>query len=143
MPVRTDRCRGTLWRSAAPRLAVSDEKMSLALVGAMHLVHERHAWEAGMEQISSRPEAAPRKPVGNRNPSAEDITEARALAVFRVAPEIEEVTLDTWPVGYIERVGHVFVALAGAHLDRAVECGQSVDHDAALRQVIASLALPA
>ncbi|MGX5681401.1 hypothetical protein [Schumannella luteola] len=38
-------------------------------------------------------------------------------------------------VGYVHRVGNVFVALEGAHLAHAVEVGQSLSWDEALAMV--------
>ncbi|MDO7881431.1 hypothetical protein [Antiquaquibacter soli] len=57
----------------------------------------------------------------------------------RNEPAIELIDDDTYAVhratvrlGYIHRVGNVFVALEGAHLAHAVEVGQSLSWDEAL-----------
>ncbi|HEV7813012.1 MAG TPA: hypothetical protein VGO99_08585 [Leifsonia sp.] len=43
------------------------------------------------------------------------------------------VITDTGVRGYIERVGHVWITLEGAHLDRSVEVGQSPSPESAAR----------
>jgi hypothetical protein len=44
----------------------------------------------------------------------------------RIDLDLYEVILDTHICGYIEVVGHVFVALVGDRYDRAVEVGQTL-----------------
>lgn len=57
-------------------------------------------------------------------------------------PGIELIDDDTYSVvegerrvGYVHRVGNVFVALEGAHLPHAVEVGQSLSWDEAVAMV--------
>lgn len=48
----------------------------------------------------------------------------------------EEIRLDGRVIGFIHRAGRIFVALNGARLDRAVECGQSLLWDKVATQLI-------
>ena len=49
------------------------------------------------------------------------------LAVYRsVRPDLVEVVVGHRTVGYLEVVGHLFVALRGERYDRAVEVAQSM-----------------
>ncbi len=45
-------------------------------------------------------------------------------------------------IGFIHRAGHTFVALAGARLDRAVECGQSLVWDTAAACLVTAAGAP-
>lgn len=48
----------------------------------------------------------------------------------------EEFLLDGRVIGFIHHAGPVFVALAGARLDRAEECGQSLSWDRAVALLV-------
>lgn len=50
--------------------------------------------------------------------------------------ELDEIKVGCQLLGYIERVGHVFVALTGERLDRAEECGQSLLWDLAAAALV-------
>ncbi|GAB3608311.1 MULTISPECIES: hypothetical protein [Humibacter] len=62
-----------------------------------------------------------------------DRIETVKLVVVPRANDLVEIDLERHVLGFIERAGQVFVALAGERLDRAEECGQSLlwDHAAA------------
>jgi hypothetical protein len=49
------------------------------------------------------------------------------LVLERMSPSILKVSLDDRTLGFVEHVGRVYVALEGAHYDRAVEVAQSLD----------------
>lgn len=63
-----------------------------------------------------------------------DRVETVKLVVVPVRHDLVEVDLECQILGFIERAGAVFVALAGERLDKAEECGQSLlwDHAAAV-----------
>ena len=54
------------------------------------------------------------------------------LAVSRRGDLMDEISFDGRVIGFIHRAGHIFVALTGARLDHAEECGQSVVWDKAV-----------
>lgn len=49
-----------------------------------------------------------------------------------IAEDLVEVTADGTTVGFVQKVGRVFVALRGPDLGRAVEVGQSLSREQAL-----------
>lgn len=55
------------------------------------------------------------------------------LDVVEISRDCDKIQYDHMVIGYIQHVGHVFVALTGPRLDRAEECRQSMlwDHAAA------------
>lgn len=84
---------------------------------------------------ASSPSTLRRDP-GNETTSDERAINGIALSVALITPDLETVALDGWPIGYLERVGPVWVALSGPRLDRAVECGQSTERGRALLALI-------
>ena len=72
--------------------------------------------------------------------SAETSTlEMRLPRVERVSPHLLRVYTSEATVGFVERVGPVFVALAGERYDRAVEVGQYRELEPAAQKVFAQL----
>lgn len=64
-------------------------------------------------------------------------------AVSLSEPGIELVDEETFAargpsgtLGFIQRVGNIFVALEGEHLSRAIEVGQSLSWDEALAMIV-------
>jgi hypothetical protein len=66
-----------------------------------------------------------------RFPNERDELDEVDLTLIRIAEDIDEVDIDGSAIGYIRRVGPVFVALSGRRLDRAWECSQSLLWDKA------------
>ena len=58
------------------------------------------------------------------------ITTIQPMVIHR-GDAVDEIRLDGCVIGFIHRAGHIFVALTGARLDHAEECGQSVVWDKA------------
>jgi hypothetical protein len=61
---------------------------------------------------------------------------ATRVRLAHVGRDIDAISTDDDVIGYICSVGPVFVALAGARLDRAEECGQSRLWDKAAEQLL-------
>jgi hypothetical protein len=66
-----------------------------------------------------------------RVPNERDEIEVVDLTLIRIAEDVDELDIDGSPIGYIRRVGRVFVALSGRRLDHATECSQSLLWDKA------------
>ncbi|GAB3802432.1 hypothetical protein GCM10028798_19560 [Humibacter antri] len=65
-----------------------------------------------------------------------DRIETVSLVVVPRDNDLVEIDLERHVLGFIERAGQVFVALAGERLDRAEECGQSLLWDQAAAELI-------
>lgn len=65
-----------------------------------------------------------------------DELEIVPLVVSSIAPELEEIRNGETTIGFIERVGHLFVARTGERLDRAEECGQFLLWDHAAEELL-------
>lgn len=76
---------------------------------------------------------------GIRPVAAEVETSAmRELVVTDLGDGLESLAMAGRTVGFIQRAGHVFVALTGTRTDRAVECGQFLVWDEAARTLLAA-----
>lgn len=93
---------------------------------------------------SPRVESAETEAQSRRQPSAPAVKpdaspeRTAALVIARLTDDIHSVAADRRVLGYIHRVGAVYVALSGDSLDRAVEVGQSLGFQQALDRVRAS-----
>lgn len=66
-----------------------------------------------------------------RVPNERDEIKMIDLTLIRIADNVDEVDIDGSTIGYIRRVGRVFVALSGRRFDHAMECCQSLLWDKA------------
>jgi len=66
---------------------------------------------------------------------AQDRDSRREPNIALVTDDVYSVMTDHHTLGYIHRVGTVYVALAGDVLSHAVEIGQSLSWDEAIRMV--------
>jgi len=70
-----------------------------------------------------------------------DRVDERTTPRYLVTPAVEglhRVTCDNVTLGYVLRVGKVYVALQGRVYNTAVEVGQSLEFDAAVTRVVES-----
>jgi hypothetical protein len=58
------------------------------------------------------------------------------IVILPEGSDVDEVDVDHRPIGYVQRAGHVFVALIGDRLSRAEECGQFLLWDQAAAELI-------
>lgn len=65
-----------------------------------------------------------------------DRIEAVRLKVVPRNSDLDEIRIGCLTLGYVERVGNVFVALIGERLDRAEECAQSLLWDVAAAALV-------
>ncbi|SEB85344.1 hypothetical protein SAMN04489806_1951 [Paramicrobacterium humi] len=66
----------------------------------------------------------------------DDALQIIPLDVRETADDLYVISRDSRRIGYIQRVGHVFVALVGERLDHAEECGQSLLWDKAATSLV-------
>lgn len=58
------------------------------------------------------------------------------LDIVEFSHDCDKIQYDREVIGYIEHVGHVFVALCGSRFDRAEECGQCLLWDQAAAKLM-------
>jgi len=68
-----------------------------------------------------------------------DVIRIIPLTVVDLGNVVQEIRLDGQVIGFIHRAGHIFVALSGAQMDRAEECGQSLLWDKAAAALVITL----
>lgn len=74
------------------------------------------------------------RPVSSRMPAAR-ATMAAPPDISLLRDDLYGVLAETCTMGYVEKVGAVFVALGGSDLHHAVEVGQSLSFDVAVSMV--------
>jgi len=62
---------------------------------------------------------------------SDDVIRVIPLTVIDLGNVVQEIRLNGQVIGFIHRADHIFVALSGARVDRAEECGQSLLWDKA------------
>ncbi|MFD4421662.1 hypothetical protein ACFWN7_09185 [Agromyces sp. NPDC058484] len=65
-----------------------------------------------------------------------DAVETSQIVVSAIEFDLDEVSFEGETVGFVQRAGHVFVALEGARHDRAEECGQYLLWDLAATRLL-------
>ena len=70
---------------------------------------------------------------------SDDVIRVIPLTVIDLGNVVQEIRLNGQVIGFIHRVDHIFVALSGARVDRAEECGQSLLWDKAAATLVTTL----
>lgn len=74
--------------------------------------------------------------VSVRMVNSADEVDLMDLDIVPISRDCEKIQYQHEVVGYIEHVGHIFVALCGSRLDRAEECGQCLLWDQAAAELM-------
>jgi len=70
---------------------------------------------------------------------SDDVIRVIPLTVIDLGNVVQEIRLNGQVIGFIHRADHIFVALSGARMDRAEECGQSLLWDKAAATLVTTL----